>query len=356
MARRKSQRRAPARAEKAKRGRERGGRDGGARPFWSGTISFGLVTVPVDLFSSARSAAPPMRMLAPDGAPLERRYYCPDEERDLGWDEIARGYEVAEDEYVLVTDEELEAAAPRKSRDIDLRLFVDAAELDPFLFERAYVLTPGGESTKPYRLLAAVMGREGKAGIATFVMRDKEYLVAIVARDGILWAETLRFADELRPAEEVGLGEPVRGSKPLVDGFRKAIRGLEAKGVEREELADERIDRLRTLVEEKRKHGKDVVQSPRAPAKGKQRPADADEDAGEPPDLFETIRRNLSGEAGAPAASRPAKKKGKPTASKGPAPELAALSKRELYERARELDLAGRSEMTKDELIRALRK
>src|SRR5690606_22010540 len=99
------------------------------------------------------------------------------------------------DHFVVVTDEELEALAPEKSRDIDLRRFVDVGAIAPEMCERAYFLTPAGGSTKAYRLLAAAMERTGRAGIATFVMRGKEYLVAILAENGILRTETLRFAD-----------------------------------------------------------------------------------------------------------------------------------------------------------------
>src|SRR5690349_20022857 len=149
----------------------------GARPIWSGTISFGLVAVPVNLFPAVRQPDSALRMLAPDGAPVERHFVCPEHRKDVEWSELVRGFEVDDGRYVPVTDEELEAIAPRKSRDIDLRRFVPRADLDPFLFERAYVLAPTGESTKAYRLLAKVMEDEGKAGIATFVMRTKEYLV-----------------------------------------------------------------------------------------------------------------------------------------------------------------------------------
>src|SRR5690606_31886465 len=99
---------------------------------------------------------------------------------------ILRGYEWAEGEYVVVRDEELEAIEPKKTREIDLRRFVDLSEIPPLYFERTYFLTPDGNSNKAYRLLAEVMERKQRAGIATFVMRDREYLVAILAENGIL--------------------------------------------------------------------------------------------------------------------------------------------------------------------------
>ena len=172
------------------------------RPFWSGTISFGLVSVPVNLFPAQRGDGVPLRLLDPEGRPLARRYYCPAEETELGGDEIVRGYEVEEGKYVVIRDEELEALEPEKTRDIDLRRFVDRAEIDPMFFDRAYFLTPGADSTKAYRLLAAALEETDRAGIATFVMRGKEYWVAILAEEGLLAAATLRFPAEIRSPEE----------------------------------------------------------------------------------------------------------------------------------------------------------
>src|SRR5262245_46887476 len=149
-------------------------------------------------------------MVDEDGTPLARRYFCPEEEKALEWDDLVRGYEIAPEEYVVVTDDELEALEPRKSHDIDLRRFVPVDQLDPKFFERGYYLTPAGETTKAYQLLAAIMEKSGRAGIATFVMRGKEYLIAIVADHGILRAETMRFADEIRTPKDVGLPEKSR--------------------------------------------------------------------------------------------------------------------------------------------------
>ncbi|HEY0590185.1 MAG TPA: Ku protein, partial [Thermoanaerobaculia bacterium] len=97
------------------------GGGGGARAFWSGTITFGLVSVPVALFAANRGRGVGLRMVTEEGTPLERRYVCPEEEKELGWDEIVRGYEIEKGKFVVVTDEELEAIEPRKTREIDLR-------------------------------------------------------------------------------------------------------------------------------------------------------------------------------------------------------------------------------------------
>ncbi|HEX7808321.1 MAG TPA: Ku protein, partial [Thermoanaerobaculia bacterium] len=177
----------------------------GLRSFWTGTITFGLVTVPVALYAATRPRAVGLKMIGPDEAPVRRRYVCSKDEKPLDPDDIVRGYEIEKGKFVVVTDEELEAVEPRKSREIDLQRFVDLADIDPMYFERAYYLVPGGGTNKAYRLLAEVMEKRKVAGIATFVMRAKEYLVAIIAENGILRAETLRFEDEVRTPDDVGL-------------------------------------------------------------------------------------------------------------------------------------------------------
>jgi DNA end-binding protein Ku len=264
--------------------------DVGPRAFWSGTITFGLVSVPVELYPANRSQRVSLRMTAPDGTPLTRRYFCPKEERVLDWDEIVRGYEVEKDTFVVVTDDELEKLAPERTRDIDLRRFVPASGIDPIYFERAYYLTPGGNSTKAYRLLAATMEQTDRAGIATFVMRGKEYLVAILAENGILRAETLRFADEVRAPDDVGLPEPQKPKAATVKRFEKAIASLAKKTLDESELADTGSERLLELVARKEKSGEDVIEARGAPGETSEGVID----------LMEVLRRSLQarGQAG----------------------------------------------------------
>ena len=169
-------------------------------------------------------------MLSPEGVPLRREFYDAKSKRAVDRDDIVRGYELEDDEYVVVTDEELESLEPQKSRDIDLRQFVDRDAIDPMYFDRAYFLTPAGESTKAYRLLAETMERTNRAGIATFIMRGKEYLIAILAEDGILRAETLRFADEVRTPDQIGLPEPPKLKAAEVKRFERAIGGTHQLG------------------------------------------------------------------------------------------------------------------------------
>jgi DNA end-binding protein Ku len=345
------------------------------RSFWSGTITFGLVSVPVELYPANRSQRVSLRMVSPAGTPLERRYFCPKEERALDWDEIVRGYEIEKDTYVVVTDDELDKLAPDRTRDIDLRRFVPAADIDPMHFERAYFLTPGGNSTKAYRLLAATMEQTGRAGIATFVMRGKEYLVAILAEKGILRAETLRFADEVRTAADVGLPEPEKPTAAAVRKMEKAISSLSRARLDEKVLDDRASERLLELVAKKEKSGTDVVQAAVEPGHGSTDGVI---------DLMEVLKRSLQGRAGdEPVRAKRAsggrstsgakqagtkstakksrtkqslaKKSGsKSSSTKKSGAALEGRSKEDLYEQAKQRGIPGRSGMSKDELIAAL--
>lgn len=359
-----------------------GGQEAVTRSFWSGTITFGLVSIPVALYAANRSQRVALHMVSPEGTQLTRRYFTTKDDRELDSDEIVRGYEIEKDRFVIADDDELERLAPERTRDIDLRQFVDASEIDPMYFERAYYLTPNGQSTKAYRLLARVMEETGRAGIATFVMRTKEYLVAILAENGILRAETLRFADELRSPGDVGLPEPAQPDTTAVKRMDREIgKQVEAR-LDTKELEDHSADRLMKVVRQKVRSGDDVVA---APEDAEDRPSDII-------DLMEILKRRLQGtteEEDAPATPRtaakpkPASKKPKSAASKSsskssskaskssakkpakkPAKsstgakdaDLAGSSKADLLKRAQKLDIPGRSGMSKEELVKAIRR
>ena len=193
-------------------------------------------------------------MLGPDGKPLARRYFAEKTGKDLDADEVVRGYEVTKEKYVIVTDEELERLAPDKTRDIDLKQFVPAESIPPIYFERGYFLTPAAGSQKAYKLLAETMAKSGLAGVATFVMRGKEYLIAIFSEKGILRAETMRFADELRSPADVGLPKKKDVPKATVHKFEKLISTRSKKQFSPTKLADKQTDSLLKLV--KKKQGK----------------------------------------------------------------------------------------------------
>jgi DNA end-binding protein Ku len=209
-----------------------------------------------------------LRMLDQDGTPLSRRYYCPKDEREVHPEHLVRGYEIEPEKYVVITDEELASLEPEKSRDIDLRLFVDAEQVDPIYFERSYFLMPDRDSNKAYRLLAETMQRARKIGIATFVMHDREHLVAIIAAQGLLRAEIMRFHDEVRRPEDVDLPAPAAPGSDETAKVEKAVHALTEPRLSAAELRSRNLQRLQALIERKRKEGKDVVEVQVAEAEG----------------------------------------------------------------------------------------
>lgn len=198
-------------------------------------------------------------MLGPDGQPLARKYFAEKTGKDLDADEVVRGYEINKEKYVIVTDEELERLAPEKTRDINLKQFVPAESIPPLYFERGYFLTPAAGSQKAYKLLAETMEKSGLAGVATFVMRGKEYLVAIFADKGILRAETMRFADELRSPSDIGLPKKKELPKATVHKFEKLISNKSKKQFTPTKLADKQTDSLLKLVKKKQSKRENVV-------------------------------------------------------------------------------------------------
>jgi len=226
-------------------------------------------------------------MLGPDGQPLSRKYFSEKTERDLDADEMVRGYEIDKGKYVVITDDELERLAPEKTRDIDLKRFVPEESIPPVYFERGYFLTPGEGSEKAYKLLAQTMEKEGKAGLATFVMRGKEYLVAIFAENGILRAEAMRFPDELRTPAEVGLPKKPKIPRATVAKFEKLISSKSKKQLSPRKLEDEQTERLLKLVKKKSAQRKNIIE------------VDTDErddrEQGKVVDLVAILKKSLAG-------------------------------------------------------------
>ncbi|MBB3063584.1 Ku protein [Microbulbifer rhizosphaerae] len=329
----------------------------GPHSLWSGTITFGLVSLPVNLYPANRPKPVSLRMVDRDGTPLTRCYFCEKEERALDNDELVRGYEIEKNEFVVIEDRELESLAPEKSQEIDLKRFVGLDEIDPMYFERAYLMTPDKGATKAYRLLAESMEASGRAGIATFVMRGKEYLVAIIAEKGILRAETLRFAEEIRSPEEIGLPGERAPDKRRVKAMEKAIAALSRETFEREALQDLQSQRIIERAEEKLARGQDVVEL------DEEAPEAELERGGEVIDLMQVLKQGLAegrppGETGR-GRRAPSKAGGKGNGKsarrgKGRRTELKQLSRDELYERAQKLDVPGRSRMNKAELVEAI--
>jgi DNA end-binding protein Ku len=175
-----------------------------ARAIWSGAISFGLVTVPVKLFTAVQSKSVHFHQLhAADGVRIQQKRVCPADGEEVAYDDIVKGYEIAPDRYVVIEQEELAALERSRSATIDIEEFVDQSEIDPILYDHPYYLAPGTGGAKPYKLLVEAMGEANKVAIARFVLRSKEKLVAIRASGDALLLETMVFSDEVLSADRL---------------------------------------------------------------------------------------------------------------------------------------------------------
>jgi DNA end-binding protein Ku len=260
------------------------------RSMWSGTITFGLVSIPVDLLSAVRPRQTAMKLVDKSGHALGREYHCSKEGKQLNNDELVRGYETDDGKMVVITDEEFESVAPEMSGDIELRGFVPLEQIPPMYFQKPYFLAPSGKSAKAYNLLTATMEKTGRVGVGSFVMRGHEYLVAIVSDNGVLRADTLRYTDEIRTPESIGLPKAKKPAAGKVTQFGKAIDELKQTKLDMSQLADQDAQALRELAESKEKKDQDVVHQ-----RGlEEADAEATEGSAQIIDLMEVLRKSLS--------------------------------------------------------------
>jgi DNA end-binding protein Ku len=302
-----------------------------ARALWSGSLSFGLVNVPVQLFSAVRDQDLHFRQLhEKDGSPIETRRFCAAEDEEVPFEEVGHGYELDSGKEVVLSDEELAAAAPRKTRTIDIEAFVDLADVDPVYFDHPYFLLPEGEAEgtrRAYQLLVEVMQSTERAALGRFVLRTKEYLVAVRVRDDLLSLTTMLFHDEVRPTKPV----PGGGRKPAKERLDRAVTLIEAMSVDWDpaRYEDRYRERLLEVIERKKK--------------GKRITVPDDQDEPSPiPDLMAALERSL------------AQAQGKGEGASADGDELAGLSRDELYDRAQQAGVEGRSSMSKEQLVDAL--
>jgi DNA end-binding protein Ku len=239
---------------------------------WSGTISFSLVAIPVQLVKAVEPGRVSFRTLHnKDYAPLARRMFCPREKVLVPPDEIIRGYEIGPGKYLLITDEELESVSPERSRTIEIVEFIDMKEVDPIYYDHPYYLVPlkGGE--KAYRLLAEAMRRTNKAGLAKFVLREREYLVAIKSTEGALALIALHYSEAILSDEDIAPQEenidPEEKSR-----IKKSIKHMMAD-FNPEHYADRRREKLLGLLREKAKT-QAQVEAPEVEAAEGEGPAD----------------------------------------------------------------------------------
>jgi DNA end-binding protein Ku len=245
-----------------------------ARSIWSGSISFGLLNVPVKLYSAvARRSIALREIRESDSSRIKHRRVAEGTDEEVPYDEIVKAYEITPDQYVPIGKEEMAALAPEKSRAIDVQDFVDIEEIDPKYFDSPYYLGPKDGAEKAYSLLASAMESSGKAAIARFVFRNKEHLAAIRSSDGVLTLTTMRFADEVVPASELDDAFPEGTQKVAKKEQQMAealIESLSTK-FDPSSYRDEYREELLALIERKAE-GKEIVAADAEPAKATKAP------------------------------------------------------------------------------------
>jgi DNA end-binding protein Ku len=232
-----------------------------ARAIWSGTISFGLLNVPVKLYSAvSRKTIRFNELRSSDGARVRHKRVAEGTDEEVAYEEIVKGYEITPDRYVTFTREELAELDPAKTRTIDIQDFVDIGDIDPIYFESPYYLGPAEGAEKAYSLLSRAMESSGKAAIARFVLRNREHLAAIRANDGVLTMTTMRFADEVVAPEELEDVLPQdspRVQKKEVEMAEQLIGSLTAE-FDPGQYRDEYREELLSMIERKAE-GEDIV-------------------------------------------------------------------------------------------------
>ncbi|HEX6602074.1 MAG TPA: Ku protein [Solirubrobacterales bacterium] len=231
-----------------------------ARAIWSGTISFGLLNVPVKLYSAvARRNIALREIRESDSSRIKHRRVAEGTDEEVPYENIVKAYELSPGQYVPLSKDEMAALAPEKTRAIDVQDFVDIEEIDPMYFDSPYYLGPADGAEKAYSLLAAAMENSGKAAIARFVFRNKEHLSAIRASGGVLTLTTMRFHDEVVPADELDVlpDKKQKVAKREREMAEQLIDSLSTE-FEPDQYRDEYREQLLALIEQKAE-GKEIV-------------------------------------------------------------------------------------------------
>lgn len=343
------------------------------RPVWSGTLTFGLVSLPISMYTAADSHTVRFHQIQRGTSDRVRNRRVNERTgEEVPADEIVKGFDAGDEEYVVVEPEELDDIAPGRSQALDVSGFVDLADIDPVYFDKSYYLGPRGEGhAKVYALLVEALARSGKAAIATFVMRSREYLVAVEAERDSLLLHTLHWADEVRDPRRV-VDDEVERSKVQDRELKTAEQLIDSLSMDWDpaEYHDTYQERVAQLVEAKQK-GRSVEKSEspadptnvinlmdalqesveRAKGKGGGRRTTGSRSSGR------TRKPAASGRSGPPrkeASKKETSRKKETSKNGGGREQLADLTKDQLYRRASDAGVSGRSSMSRAELIKAL--
>ena len=282
------------------------------RALWTGSISFGLLNVPVKLYSAVSRKNVSVRELrASDASRVRHKRVAEADGKEVAYEEMVKGYEIAPDQYVVITKEELEELDPKKTRAIEIHAFVDLDEIDPIYFDHPYYLGPDKGAEKAYALLTKAMADQNKVAVARFVLRNKENLAAIRPMGGVLTMATMRFADEVVAPDEIAEIVPDSDEKPRkaeIDMAKQLIGSL-TSDFDAGSYRDEYREQLLALIERKAK-GESIVESESEAPK----PTRA-------PDLMAALEESLAAVKGEPLAEgskakTPAKKRSSATKKK----------------------------------------
>jgi DNA end-binding protein Ku len=275
------------------------------RSIWSGAISFGLVNVPVKLYSAvSRKTVRFHQLHDKDGVRIQQKRVCPADGDEVPYENIVKGYEISPDRYVVIEPEELEALDPKKTRAIEIQEFVDLEEIDPIYYDHPYYLAPDTGASKAYRLLLRAMEETGKVAIARVVIRQKENLVAIRPTGDVLTMATMIFHDEVVSpgAIEELPDEEAEASKREVEMAQQLIDSLTGD-FEPEKYHDEYRERVLELIEAKAQGEEIAIQPPEEPAKV--------------PDLMAALEQSLAAAQKSGGDGKPTTRKKRTTAGNG---------------------------------------
>ncbi|HYI20833.1 MAG TPA: Ku protein [Solirubrobacteraceae bacterium] len=255
------------------------------RSVWNGTVTFGVIAVPVKLYTATESRTVSFREVhLEDQGKIEHRRFCSKEGEEVPYGEIVKGFEIREGEYVVLAKEEVEAAAGDRSKVIALEAFVEAAAIDPVFFAKTYFMGAGDAGTDAYRLLRDALGQTGRAGLGRFTFHNREYLAAVRPLDDILALHTMRFADEIVPGSDIDFSAPSR--KPQEKEVEMAGRLVDS--LHEKFDPGKRTDTYREAVLEMI----DRKASGKKPRKAKEKPPE------ETPDLMAALEASLAGKKG----------------------------------------------------------
>ena len=263
------------------------------RSLWKGSISFGLVNIPIELHTAVRDHRPKFRMLhATDKSPVKYERVCIRDGHAVAWEDLVKGFEYSKGQFVILTKEDFKAAAVEKTRTIDIIDFVKADAIDDRFFETPYYLVPSKGGERAYALLREAIRESDRIGIAKFILRDAQHLAAVEVIDNAIVLSVMRFADELADPKPLGFPANEGIRKAELDMAKALVNSLAAEW-NPEKYTDEYLENLMRIIKGKAKGKKVTLEASETPRKG------------EVVDLMERLRRSLDQAGAKPRASKP---------------------------------------------------